>query len=73
MEIKEKDQVEVLIQRYIRSISDPINKEYDEGYIDGVVDILGDMASFLGIEGLDAFSDSMEELQTQIHDDRGRL
>lgn len=64
----DKQQLDTLIQRYTRSISDKINKDYDEGYVDGVVDLLGDLISFLGFVDLEPFAEKMEQLQISIHD-----
>lgn len=63
-----QEQLRILVDRYVRSITNPINKEYDTGYIDGVVDTVGDIITFFGYKDLEPFADVMEELQRRIHD-----
>jgi hypothetical protein len=64
----DKEMIQKLITRYTNDMSNPISKEYDRGYIDGVVDTLGDLITFLELDELNEFADAMEELQSAIYD-----
>jgi hypothetical protein len=57
-----------LIKNYQEEMKKPVNKEYDKGYIDAVVDLLGDLITFLDYDELNPFSDAMEEIQSKLYD-----
>lgn len=68
-----------LIQKYKEEMSKPltesneaIRQAYDEGYIDGIVDLLGDLITFLEYSELNVFSEEMEDLQQKIYDKKVR-
>lgn len=60
-----------LINDYKEEMKKPLNitngQIYDEGYIDGVVDILGDLISKFEITALIPFAEEMEKIQTEIY------
>jgi hypothetical protein len=64
----DRDDLYVLIGKYQEEMSTLYNEEYDKGYVDGIVDILGDLITFLDMDELNPFSDAMEEIQNTMNE-----
>lgn len=68
----DKSEVHKLLMMYVEEMEKPMNESegqvYDEGYIDGIVDLLGDLITFLSLDGLNPFAEVMEDLQQKIYD-----
>lgn len=64
----DKNELIKLIKKYQKEMAIPYQEDYDKGYVDGVVDILGDLITFLDMDELNPFSDAMEEIQNTMNE-----